>query len=102
MNYIERMGERAKACKGELANASTAQKNEALLEIAHALRRNKDKIKEANACDIKAAAERGMPAAMQDTLNQLNKNTFMPMLAAFVRAETVRPHLTALLLLCLC
>lgn len=68
MNYIERMGEKAKACKGELANASTAQKNEALLEIAHALRRNKDKIKEANARDLKTAAERGMPAAMQDRL----------------------------------
>lgn len=39
MNYIERMGEKARACKSELANASSSQKNEALLQIAHALRR---------------------------------------------------------------
>lgn len=41
-----------------------------------------------------------VPAASQNTLNRLNKNTFMPMLASFVRAETV--HLTDLLLLCVC
>ena len=34
MNYIEELGVKAKACKGQLANASTGQKNDALLEIA--------------------------------------------------------------------
>lgn len=43
-----------------------------------------------------------VPAASQNALNRLNKNTFMPMLASFVRAETVRLHLPDLLLLCVC
>lgn len=43
-----------------------------------------------------------VPAALQNPLNRLNKNTFMPMLASFVRTETVRLHLTNLLLPCVC
>lgn len=43
-----------------------------------------------------------VPAASQNTLNRLSKNTFMPMLTSFVRPETVRLHLTDLLLLCVC
>lgn len=43
-----------------------------------------------------------VPAASQNTLNRLNENTFMPMLASFVRAEIVQLHPTDLLLLCVC
>lgn len=68
MNYIEKLGTKAKACRGELANASSSQKNDALLEIAHALRRNADKIKSANMIDVKTAAEHGMSETMQDRL----------------------------------
>lgn len=68
MNYIERLGSRAKECRSELANASSLQKNEALLEIAHAFRRNADKIKAENEKDLKNAAMRGMSEAMQDRL----------------------------------
>lgn len=43
-----------------------------------------------------------VPAASQNTLNRFNKNTFMPMLASFERAEIVQLHPTDLLLLCVC
>lgn len=43
-----------------------------------------------------------VPAASQNTLSRLNKNTFMPVLASFVRAEIVQLHPTDLLLLCVC
>ena len=68
MNYIEKLGAKAKGCRGELANASSSQKNEALLEIAHVLRRNGGKIKEANDLDLRNAVMRGMSEAMQDRL----------------------------------
>lgn len=68
MNYIEKLGTKAKACKSELANASSSQKNDALLEIAHTLRRNGAKIKDANALDLKNAVMRGMSESMQDRL----------------------------------
>lgn len=68
MNYIEKMGMKAKACRSELANASGTLKNDALLEIAHSLRRNMEQIMQANALDVKAAKERGMSNAMIDRL----------------------------------
>ena len=68
MNYIEKLGFKAKDCKAEIANASSAQKNDALLEIAHVLRRNCDMIREENLKDLKAAAARGMSEVMQDRL----------------------------------
>ena len=68
MNYIEELGVKAKACKGELANASTGQKNDALLEIAHILRRCMPKIIEANKLDLENAVRRNMTIALQDRL----------------------------------
>jgi glutamate-5-semialdehyde dehydrogenase len=68
MNYIEKLGTRAKECKGEITSASSLQKNEALMQIAHILRRNSDKITEANASDLKAAEMRGMKESMLDRL----------------------------------
>ncbi len=68
MNYIETLGTKAKACKTELANATSAQKNDALMEIAHILRRCAPKIIEANAMDLENAVRRNMTPAMQDRL----------------------------------
>jgi glutamate-5-semialdehyde dehydrogenase len=68
MNYIEVLGTKAKECKGELASASSLQKNEALMQIAHVLRRSSAEIKAANALDLKAAAMRGMSESLQDRL----------------------------------
>ena len=44
MSYIDILGQKAKACKKDIAFASTTQKNDALLEIAHILRVCKDDI----------------------------------------------------------
>lgn len=68
MSYIEILGEKAKACKNEIAFASTTQKNDALMEIAHILRKSKDEIIEANNRDIENAKLRNMPVIMQDRL----------------------------------
>lgn len=68
MNYIEQLGMNAKACKTELASASSAQKNDALLEIAHILRRCAPKIIEANALDLENAVRRNMTKSLQDRL----------------------------------
>ena len=68
LNYIEVLGTNAKKARGELAAAMTTQKNEALLEIAHILRRSVDKIIEENAKDIKNAKEKGISDAMLDRL----------------------------------
>ena len=68
MNYIETIGMNAKACKTDLANASSAQKNDALLEIAHILRRAAPKIIEANALDIENGIRRNMSKSLQDRL----------------------------------
>ncbi len=68
MNYIENLGVKARASTSEIANASTLQKNDALLEIAHILRHNSASIKSANEIDLKAAAARGMSEVMQDRL----------------------------------
>ncbi len=72
LNYIEVLGTNAKKARGELAAAMTTQKNEALLEISHILRRSVDKIIEENAKDIKNAKEKGISEAMIDrlTLNE--------------------------------
>lgn len=68
MNYIQTMASRSKAARPEIANASSVQKNEALLEIAHALRRSKADIIAANELDIKAGQARGMSESLQDRL----------------------------------
>ena len=68
MSYIDVLGEKAKACKHELASAATGQKNDALLEIAHILRRCKARIIEANKLDLENAVRRNMTQAMQDRL----------------------------------
>ena len=65
MGYIETLGLNAKACKTELANASAAKKNDALLEIAHILRRCAPKIIEANQIDLENAVRRNMPPSMR-------------------------------------
>ncbi|MBR6872331.1 MAG: glutamate-5-semialdehyde dehydrogenase [Ruminococcus sp.] len=68
MTYIEKLGMNAKACKTELANASAAQKNDALREIAHILRRCAPKIIEANQLDLQDAVRRNMTPSLQDRL----------------------------------
>lgn len=68
MTYIETLGANAAQAKKAIANAGTSQKNNALSEIAMALRENTDRITEANALDLKAAVENGMSKSLQDRL----------------------------------
>lgn len=68
MNYIEQLGTKAGACKTDLASASSAQKNDALMEIAHILRRCMPKIIEENKIDLENARQRNMKESMLDRL----------------------------------
>ena len=68
MSYIDILGQKAKACKKDIAFASTTQKNDALLEIAHILRVCKDDIIEANKVDLENGKMRKMSEAMLDRL----------------------------------
>ncbi len=63
-----KLGQAAQQAAFELATVSTAQKNQALLIIADELEANAEKILVANAKDISAAEEAGIPAAMLDRL----------------------------------
>ena len=68
MGYIDNLGQKAKACKAQLAAASAPEKNDALLEIAHILRVCKRDIIQANAVDLQKAVERNTSEAMLDRL----------------------------------
>lgn len=68
MGYIDVLGQKAKACKGEIAFASTYQKNDALLEIAHILRSSKDDIIKANEIDLENGRMRKMSESLLDRL----------------------------------
>lgn len=68
MSYIDILGQKAKACKKDIAFASTTQKNDALLEITHILRVCKDDIIEANKVDLENGRMRKMSEAMLDRL----------------------------------
>lgn len=68
MNYMEELGSKAKAVKGQLAQSSTGQKNAILAAIAKKLRENSSEILEANEKDIAAAKENGISDTMVDRL----------------------------------
>ena len=68
MSYMETLGRNAKESAPILAAASTKLKNDALEKIANALISSTDKILEANAKDLEAAAENNMKQSMQDRL----------------------------------
>ncbi len=68
MGYIDVLGQKAKAAKGEIAFASTDQKNDALLEIAHILRASKEDIMAANAVDLENGRLKKMSESLLDRL----------------------------------
>ena len=81
LNYIEVLGTNARIAGAELAAAMTAQKNDALTEIAHILRRSCEKIISQNLLDIKRAKEKGMSQSMLDRL-ALNESRIEAIAAA--------------------
>lgn len=69
---VQDLGRAAKAASALIAQASTAQVNKALQDIATGLKQNSDNLLKANAEDLKAAEEKGLTPALIDrlTLNQ--------------------------------
>ncbi|MFT3952232.1 MAG: glutamate-5-semialdehyde dehydrogenase [Oscillospiraceae bacterium] len=68
MNYIQKLGENAKAAKRDLAGALTEQKNDALKYIADFLIAGTYQIIEQNAVDLANAKSAGMTKSMLDRL----------------------------------
>lgn len=66
-------GQRAKEASYELMNATTTQKNEALLKMAEKLLENKDNILRENKKDLEKAIEKGTTKAMLDRLKLYEK-----------------------------
>lgn len=68
MEYMMSLGERAKSAAPSLAALGEMQKNRALEAVAASLTENSIKILQANALDIKTAAENGIKPVMIDRL----------------------------------
>lgn len=68
MTYIEAIGVNAKKAEGSMRGISQQQKNNALIEIANALKANTEKVIAANKKDLENAVKNNMSAAMQDRL----------------------------------
>jgi glutamate-5-semialdehyde dehydrogenase len=67
-NTMRAIGRAARAAAGELALASTAGKNTALLSAARALRNTSPQILDANSKDLSSARSKASPAAFLDRL----------------------------------
>jgi len=67
-DYMQRLGQSARAASRQLAESTTAQRNDVLLAIAAALGARASELIDANALDLAAGAERGLDAAMLDRL----------------------------------
>ncbi len=66
--YMQQVGQQARAASRAMARADTGMKNRALLAIATAIRRDKEKLLAANRADLDAAKAAGMDDAMLDRL----------------------------------
>jgi len=67
-DYMNRLGQQARAASRQLAVASTASKNAALLAIAAQLQQSRQQLVEANQVDMANGRERGLDAALLDRL----------------------------------
>ena len=66
--YMEGVGQKARAAASEVAKASTAAKDKALLAMAGAVRARQSELLAANAADLAQAKHDGLDAAMLDRL----------------------------------
>jgi glutamate-5-semialdehyde dehydrogenase len=71
--YMHELGKTARAASREMARASTAQKNAALLKMAELIEANMDALKTANVNDVETAVSKGMDAAFIDRLTLSDK-----------------------------
>ncbi|MFZ6820415.1 glutamate-5-semialdehyde dehydrogenase [Undibacterium sp. Ji22W] len=67
-SYMQTLGKQARAASRAMAKADTATKNQALLAIAAAIRREASALRAANELDLAEAKSAGMEAAMLDRL----------------------------------
>lgn len=68
VTYMQTLGQQARQASRAMAKADTATKNQALLAIAAAIRREAPALRAANELDLAAAKAAGMEAAMLDRL----------------------------------
>lgn len=71
--YMKEVGQRARKASRAMAKADTAAKNQALLLIAAAIRRDADALRTANQKDMEAARASGLAPAMLDRLTLSDK-----------------------------
>lgn len=74
VSYMSTVGQRARRASRAMARASTAARNQALLLIAAAIRRDAGILRTANQRDLEAARSAGMEAAMLDRLALSDKS----------------------------
>ena len=66
--YMAELGLKARIASRHIAKATTAQKNEALLNIADSIKKSRDTLLAANQQDLAAGEEKGLEAALLDRL----------------------------------
>jgi glutamate-5-semialdehyde dehydrogenase len=86
--YMQGVGEAARAAARHMAKADTNTKNRALLVMAQAIRRDANLLLEANARDLDAARAAGLDAAMLDRLT-LNAKTVESMAEGLQQIATL-------------
>ena len=64
--YMQALGQKARAASTLIASASCGQKNAALLAIATQIEASVSQLREANAKDLVAGKENGLDAALLD------------------------------------
>ncbi len=67
-HYMHDMGHAARVASRAIGRASTAQKNQALNDIASRIIEDAERLKQANAIDMAAGREKGLDAALLDRL----------------------------------
>lgn len=72
-HYMNQVGQQARKASRAMAKADTATKNQALLLIAAAIRRDAKVLREANELDLAAARKNGLADAMVDRLTLSDK-----------------------------
>ena len=66
--YMAELGSKARIASRHIAKATTAQKNEALLNIADSIKKSRDTLLAANQQDLAVGKEKGLEAALLDRL----------------------------------
>ena len=66
--YMAELGSKARIASRHIARATTAQKNEALLNIADSIKRSRNTLLAANQQDLAIGKEKGLEAALLDRL----------------------------------